>query len=141
MKKSPLRKKAKSKSEGWWRNKADSLMQDINRLSHNKCEVCGGKNEVGHHYITKQTSSYLRYEWSNLVPLCNSCHFRHHRMYDPHIVGTINRKRGEEWMLWIESVRRNPIKTGTHFYQSKCTEYQDILDRIRKNDPGAPQSI
>ena len=118
LKRTPLRKKAKAKSQGWWQSTADDLMQDINRLLFDKCMVCGGKNEVGHHFITKSLSSFLRYDFRNLIPLCHSCHFKHHIKSDPQISATIIAKNGPEWFNWIELVRRTPIKTGIEYFKN-----------------------
>lgn len=109
--------KERSHPQGWWQRKCDDLMQDVGRKQTEKCEVCGGLNQVGHHYITKSLSSFLRYEFRNLIPLCHSCHFKHHKMNDPHIHNTINRKRGDEWVNWIEANRRNEQKTGVSYYK------------------------
>lgn len=130
MKRTKLRKKAKSKSEGWWRNRADDLMQDVERKMYDKCLVCGGNNEVGHHFHTKQMSSFLRYDWRNIIPLCNSCHFKHHRKFDPHIVSTIIAKKGQKWADELEIDRRKLIKTGISFYQLKCSEFEKELQEL-----------
>ncbi len=128
MKKTKLRKKAKAKSEGWWKNHADDLMQDVHKTMHKNCLVCGGKNEVGHHHITKSLSSFLRYNFQNLIPVCHSCHFKHHISSDPNISSVIQSKMGPEWVQWIESVRRNPIKMGILYYKCKVEEFNLILE-------------
>lgn len=122
-----MRKRAKAGTEGWWRNRADDLMQDVGRKLSDTCLVCGGPNQVGHHYQTKQTSSFLRYEFRNLIPLCNSCHFKHHKMFDPHIVRTIISRKGKKWADEIERDRRKIIKTGILYYQQKCQEFEKLL--------------
>ena len=123
-----MRKKAKKGTEGWWRSRADDLMQDIERKMYDECLVCGGPNQVGHHYQTKQSSSYLRYDFNNLIPLCNSCHFKHHIMFDPYIAFTIVKKMGKKWAENIEADRRKPVKTGITYYQQKCEEFEKILN-------------
>jgi hypothetical protein len=127
MKRTPLRKKAKSHTEGWWRGHADDLMQDCERKLYLKCLVCGGPNQVGHHYQTKQTSSFLRYDWRNIIPLCFSCHFKHHKQADPYIAATIIRVKGQAWAEEIERDRRKSIKTGSLYYQEKCREFEEQL--------------
>lgn len=127
MKRTPLRRKAKAKSAGWWQTKCDDLMQDIHKFMHKNCLVCGGVNEVGHHFITKSLSSYFRYEFKNLIPLCHSCHFKNHIKDDPNIPATIIRKMGQEWYDWIEANRRNPIKTGVFYYQQIHSHFTNIL--------------
>jgi hypothetical protein len=110
-------RKERSHSGSWWQKKCDRLMQDIQRERIKSCEVCGGKNEVGHHYHTKSNSSYLRYDWRNFIPLCHSCHFKHHNKSDPHIHNTINAKRGAEWIEALEKDRRKPKKMGIRDYK------------------------
>lgn len=129
MRKTPLRKKAKSHSEGWWRNKADDLMQDVHKTMYSNCLVCGGKNEVGHHFITKQSSSFLRYNFQNLVPLCRNCHFAHHIKSDPSVSAKIIKVLGANWYNWIEKVRRTVIKTGIVFYKKRCEEFDILLTK------------
>lgn len=123
MKKTPLRKKAKAHTQGWWMKACDDLMQDINRTLYDKCLVCGGKNEVGHHFITKSLSSYLRYEFYNLIPLCHACHFRHHIRDDPFVSQKIVSIMGGYWLYRIEANRRKPVRLGV-------TELKDIHERF-----------
>jgi len=123
-------KKERSHSQGWWQRKADDLMQDVGRKLTNNCMVCGGPNQVGHHYITKSLSSFLRYDFKNLIPLCHGCHFRHHKQNDPHIHSTVNRKKGDEWVDWIESIRRTPQKTGVFYYKEICQKMKDKLSEL-----------
>jgi uncharacterized Zn finger protein len=130
MKRTPLKKKAKSHSEGWWRDRADRLLQDILRKKAEKCEVCGGKNEVAHHVFTKQSSSYLRYDLRNLVHLCHKCHFNHHIKDDPNIIRVLITNRGQAWIDELERDRRKTIKTGKFYYQQKCEEYEKLWKQI-----------
>lgn len=130
MRRTQIKKKAKAKSSGWWQKRADSLMQDLNRKKFVNCLVCAGKNEVGHHFITKSLSSYLRYDFRNLIPLCHRCHFNHHIKSDPAISATIEHIMGLEWYRLIESVRRNTIKTGVKYYQDICNEFEKQLTEM-----------
>lgn len=120
-------KKPKSHDAGWWQKKADSLLQDINRASGGHCEVCGGENQVLHHYITKALSSFLRYEFKNGIKLCRSCHFTHHFQEDAHIMETVERKRGSEWVDWIEQHRRLEQMTGVKYYREMCEKLEKEL--------------
>lgn len=110
-----------------WQKACDDLMQDINRKNFEYCEACGQKNEVGHHYVPKSQSSFLRYSFRNLIPLCHSCHFRHHKG-DPVVAAKILLKRGEEWQNWIESVRRTIIKTGIPYYRQVYKQLENLND-------------
>lgn len=54
------------------------------------CEMCGRKGQVWHH-INEDTSDNRR---ENLMPLCRSCHGKHHRIIEYHERGRVdNRKR------------------------------------------------
>lgn len=127
-------KKEKSHDGAWWQKKCDGHMQDIGRMLHQFCEVCGSKNEVGHHFITKSLSSFLRYEFRNLVPLCHSCHFKHHISSDPSISATIIAKRGMGWFSWIESVRRNEMKMGIGDYKKLHYEYKLKIKQLNEKE-------
>lgn len=124
MKRTGLRKvspnkvnKPKAHDASWWQKKCDNKMQDIGRKLHANCMVCGGPNQVGHHYHTKSSSSYLRYDWRNLIPLCHACHFKHHIKCDPAVHNTVNAKKGQDWIDSLEADRRKGIKAGVAYYQ------------------------
>lgn len=110
-------KKPKAHNSSWWQKKCDNRMQDVERGMFSCCEACGGSNQVGHHYITKSLSSYLRYDWKNIIPLCHSCHFKHHIQSDASIHNTVNAKRGAEWIEYIETHRRLKQNNGILYYQ------------------------
>lgn len=121
-------KKERSHPQGWWQKVCDRMMQDIQRKRIPNCEVCGKKNEVGHHYHTKSMSSYLRYDWRNLIPLCHGCHFKHHKMSDPAIHNTVNYKRGQDWVTSLEGDRRKPADMTVYRLKRLYAEYKKILD-------------
>jgi len=56
----------------------DRLLQDVCRAKQKQCESCGKPAVVGHHHCPCSRSSNLRYDWSNIVLLCQGCHFLHH---------------------------------------------------------------
>ena len=78
------------------RKRADKLLQEVNRKEHRRCLACRGPNEVGHHFFTAGSCAELRYEMANIVPLCQSCHLKHHN-YAPGLDVLITRIRGDEW--------------------------------------------
>lgn len=131
MKRTILRKFAKAHTAGWWQKQSDDLMQDIHKYMYNKCLVCGGNNEVGHHFITKALSSFLRYDFKNLIPLCHACHFRHHIKSDPYVSMVIVNHYGKDWFNWIESVRRNKIQTGVKYYQEQHAVFTVMLNKYK----------
>ena len=61
------------------------------------CEVCRKPANNIHHFFPKGSFARLRYEISNGVPLCASCHIGHHWRGDPKIHQAIVYKRGKKW--------------------------------------------
>ena len=99
------------------RNKCDALIQQIGLKNNKKCLVCGKKAEVMHHFILKSLSNALRYDWFNLIPLCNSCHFKNHKG-DFEIAAIITQKKGKDWLNYLRKKRRDYIQTNLKYYQS-----------------------
>jgi len=99
--------------------KLDKQIQ--NERTERTCIACGKRAEVYHHYIPKSQSTYLRYEKKNLIPLCNSCHFKIHKVSDPEIVRTIQKKNGEEWCDWIKEHRDILIKRNKAYLEKLKT--------------------
>ena len=79
------------------RNKADRLMQEKGRETFEYCECCSKPQQVMHHFFFKSTSSALRYDWDNLIPLCNGCHMKFHSNKVTEMNGLMVKKRGQEW--------------------------------------------
>ena len=87
----------------------DKLIQEIYVRKHPYCLVCGDKTSEMHHYVPKSRSLFLRYKSKNLIPLCKSCHFKHH-FGDPAIHVTILKKKGWEWYDDINKDRHKIMK-------------------------------
>jgi len=112
----------KAKPVGWWRKKADRLMQENGRRKHKKCIVCSGKYSCLHHYYPKSTSARLRYDEDNLIPICMGCHFRHHNG-DPSIHNKVNTVKGEEWLKRLTKKKEGYLKTNIGYYKSIIEQY------------------
>lgn len=84
----------------------DRLIQQITKRTYTECLVCSNKNICGHHYVQKKQSLYLRFDMRNIVPLCLSCHSRHHVSGDPYIHQTILLRKGFEWADELNRDRR-----------------------------------
>lgn len=123
MKRGTLRKKGKSITS-ILQKECDKLLQQVNQYHHRKCEACGNQNEVGHHWIEKSRSNYLRYVLENIVPLCNSCHSKIHNVFGNNIIGSLNvaeviiQKRGKEWKERLDKMQKQYIKTDKSHYTS-----------------------
>jgi hypothetical protein len=96
LKRTPIRKRSKSKAT---LDKADKVLQDYYRTFGLPCLVCGDGADVMHHFILKSHSNNLRFDKLNLIPLCNSCHYKHHRCGDSTIHGIIQSVKGELWFM------------------------------------------
>ena len=53
----------------------DDLLTPIIKQLFPKCILCGRPTQVAHHHFHKSKSLTLRYNFKNLIPLCNPCHF------------------------------------------------------------------
>lgn len=73
------------------------MIQEVGRLHYHGCLICGGEYSCLHHYFPKSTSTALRYDFDNLIPICRGCHFAHHNGH-PEIHNTVNEKMGKEWL-------------------------------------------
>ena len=112
------------------RKEADRHYQ-LGIKTHNpKCLVCGRPTQVVHHYVPKSLSNRLRYDLKNGIPLDNGCHMKHHQAGDPNIQSTIERRKGVEWIEYINKARREFVKTDTAFYE----EARDRLKKYAESD-------
>ena len=113
-----MRKVGKSKVSQL-QKECDTLLQQKGRKLYKSCEVCGKPMSCLHHFHPKSVSNALRYDWDNLIPICNPCHMRHHQANDPYIHGTIIQKRGQEWHDTLLKRRwREEVKTNVAYYEA-----------------------
>lgn len=94
------------------------MTQKIGRQRYKKCFLCNKENQVLHHFFPKSVSSYLRYDWENLVPLCNGCHMRLHQSGDPRYEQMIINQKGEAWYQYLESHARDYVKVDKWYYEN-----------------------
>jgi hydroxymethylpyrimidine pyrophosphatase-like HAD family hydrolase len=105
------------------RKKADKLLQQWGRNTYKFCLACGKQMSCLHHYYPKSTSSALRYDYNNLIPICNGCHFRHHNG-DPSIHNTINEKKGDQWLAELKKKKENIIKISVKYYEEIINKFK-----------------
>lgn len=105
------------------RKKADRALQEYGRRTYSRCEVCGKPMACLHHFWPKSTSSALRYEEANLIPICFGCHFRHHNG-DPTIHATIIENRGDKWFKSLKAKKETITKVSKGLYLSIIKKYE-----------------
>lgn len=115
----------KTKSKAYYRNKCDKKIQELGREVYKQCLVCGKPMSCLHHYYPKSSAGNLRYNWENLIPICQGCHFRLHNG-DPRIQNTINEVKGKEWLENLNQAKRSFIKCDTISY------YKETLEKLKK---------
>ena len=118
--------KEKPKTKSYYRNKCDRLLQNIVRLTYDKCLVCGRQISCGHHYFPKSTAGNLRYNLKNIIPICQSCHFRLHNG-DPRIQNAINEIKGEEWLCELYALKKQYSKCNTIGYYKNMVKTLELL--------------
>ena len=124
MKRTRLNKKGKSKVS-ILRAKCDKALQEEGKRRFKVCEVCGKPINCLHHFFPKSISSRLRYEWDNLIPICVSCHFKHHSTFNPTIHAEVIKKRGIEWYDDLEKLKWEIIKTNVAYYEEQLQKIDD----------------
>lgn len=112
----------------------DKLVTAVAKKLCDRCEACGSPTSVGHHFIEKSRSNYLRFKPINFISLCNSCHTKIHNRFGNSISGcidivdTIREKRGEDWYEEIRSLEHKSIKADTIFWDREVNNLKDILN-------------
>lgn len=94
----------------------DELYQSIGKKMFPKSIISGKPTEVIHHFFTKQSSSRLRYDFDNAIPLTNAEHFSHHIKSDPSIHATVIKKKGQNWYDVLLKKKNEMIKTNKEYY-------------------------
>lgn len=117
MKRTGLNRIGKSKISQL-QKKCDKRLQEEGKIRYNKCEVCGNPISCLHHFFPKSISAVLRYDWDNLIPICNGCHMRHHSAGDPRIHATIIKKRGQDWYDKLLKRKNETIKVNIEYYEN-----------------------
>lgn len=115
------------------RDSADALLTPICKKQSPKCESCGHDTEVGHHWIEKSRSNFLRYDLRNLIPLCHSCHAKIHNRFGNSIMGgfevaeIIISKRGRAWKEQLDTDQPKYVKVDRFFYMENLERLRSML--------------
>jgi len=113
------------KKISYFRNRADKLLQELGRLTYDKCLICGRAYSCLHHFMPKSSCSALRYEWDNLIPICSSCHLGIHSNRGASLIGKIIGIKGQDWFDALEKKKIGYLKTN-------ITYYNDVIKRLEK---------
>lgn len=121
----------KKKPISYFSHRADKLLQELFKLNHTSCEICGNTLSCAHHYFPKSSAGNLRYNQLNLIAICQGCHFRHHNGY-PEIHNIVNKHRGEEWLteLRLAKMKQNPECNTRRYYEAKILELKELINNF-----------
>ena len=109
------------------RNKADALLTPIVKAVNPYCLLCKqNKTEVAHHHIHKSQSTRLRYEFKNLINLCNACHFKLHQN-ESFWASKIIQINGIEWFNRLEQMKNEYVKADVHYYLANYEKLKALL--------------
>lgn len=111
------------------RTKADNLLTPIIKLQHPQCLLCGKDTEVAHHHVHKSKSTRLRYDFLNLINLCNSCHYRLHQN-ESYWASVIVEKKGLPWFQELNKRKDEVIKADIHYFIENHNRLQRILQGL-----------
>lgn len=117
----------RNQTSKFWRNKCDKLIQELGREVYDSCLICGGEYSCLHHFYPKSQTTFLRYNWDNLIPICQSCHFSHHNG-NPEIHATVIHLKGEDWYNNLKNLKKNNlyVNAGYMYFRNKHEELAKI---------------
>lgn len=127
----PIPKQEKGKPIGKWQKECDALMQEIGQAMNPFCILCGKVCQVMHHFIPKSVCARLRYEWINLVPLCNGCHNRLHQSGDPDYEQRIIKYHGKKWYEKLQEMRKEAVRVNIGYYKGIKDSFTKLLNEIK----------
>jgi 5-methylcytosine-specific restriction endonuclease McrA len=121
----PIKKPKKAKPISYYRSKCDKAIQEFGRRVYKKCLICGGEYSCLHHFVKKSQSTALRYDWNNLIPICNKCHCSIHQGKDDTVTARIVFLKGQDW--FDELMEKKRLGIGKYY---GVTWYKDKLKNI-----------
>jgi len=108
-----------------FKRELDRLWQKIFVAENPECLVCSNRTSAGHHYIQKAQSLYLRWDLRNGIPLCQHCHYRHHKSGDPYIHQTIIKRKGHKWADELQKDRRI-------IFKDTISNLEEVKERLQE---------
>jgi len=108
------------------REQADKVFQQAFCRENPYCECCGKPVSCGHHFFPKSSCSALRYEWDNMIAVCNGCHLKFHSKFGSEIISETVVRRGAKWFQGLmEKKRTLTVKPSQKYYQSIIDKYAE----------------
>jgi len=124
-----------------WRKKKNKLDRDAKKLWQiacymrwgRRCGCCDGGINTVHHFFPKSQCGILKFDTDNGVPICISCHFKHHKLSDPTIHFRIIARRGESWYNALEERSKNKRTSfvGVKFYKESIEALEKEIRKIQ----------
>ena len=113
------------------RSEADKLFHDVCMKLNGRCFLCYGLASQVHHFKPKGSYGILRYEISNGIPLCQSCHFKL-TFSDSSLQAKIAEIKGLKWFRRIEKMAKGaPASYQTiKWYQDNIKYLQKVLKKL-----------
>ena len=126
-----IKKPKPKKSVSYWSKKADKQMQEIGRemYADKGCLICGGEYSCLHHFFPKSQSTYLRYNWKNLIPICQKCHYNHHNG-NPEVHIIVLEIKGMDWFEELQALRN-----ANRYVNAGYCYYRDMHSRLKMLEP------
>ncbi len=112
---------------GKLQKECDAMMQEIGCVLFPRSLISGRQTQVMHHLVEKSTSSKLRYDWENLIPLTHQEHEAAHNgqsMKDR----IIELKGGKVWFEGLRRKGREIIKVDKQHYINVKEELTKIYN-------------
>jgi hypothetical protein len=110
-----LKDKDKPKVKKITQKMCDNLLSPIVKSEHPICffhgiaEKCTRDTQVAHHHVHKSKSLALRYDFENLINLCNHCHLMLH-CNESFWASKIVSVKGLEWFAYLEKKKQETTK-------------------------------
>lgn len=87
----------------------DKLISIVSIKLNPKCLLCGQPAQVGHHFVHRSKSLILRYDFENVISLCNSCHFKLH-FNEGYWSGKIVEIKGMKWFKKLDKMKNKVVR-------------------------------
>ena len=126
-----MHKKVNKKPKQHSQAQCDKLLTPIVKMMHPICLLNGTNpnctyfTEVAHHHVHKSKSLILRYNFDNLIPLCNHCHLMLH-CNESFWASKIVLIKGTQWFENLEREKNKIIKINYN------EVYESLKEKERK---------